>query len=128
MLASIGDRFTGQFIDGLCALAVGTGVFVTMRHMGFSLEWSLVAWVLYLLLCDALPGGQSLGKRVTKIAVVRVRDGAPCGLWRSLVRNTSLIVLGVFDCVPLVGRERRRIGDYIAGTKVVRCTGVHSPR
>jgi len=118
-LASIGSRFTAQFIDGLVAIAFGVATYVVARSFAWPLEWLFVAWLLYILFCDALPKGQSLGKRFTNIAVVHAATGKPCTVWRSFVRNISLVVLGVFDLVLLVGRSRRRLGDYLAGTKVV---------
>jgi uncharacterized RDD family membrane protein YckC len=36
------------------------------------------------------------------------------------VRNLSLAVLGIFDCAPIAGKKRRRVGDYLAGTMVVK--------
>jgi uncharacterized RDD family membrane protein YckC len=119
-LATISSRFTAQFIDGLVAMALAIATYAAAKSFGFALEWLFVAWLVYLLLCDALPRGQSLGKIVTKIAVVHVRTGEPCTLWRSLVRNLSLAVLGVFDCAPIAGKRRRRVGDYLAGTMVVK--------
>jgi len=118
-LASISSRFTAQFIDGLVAMTLAIATYLAAKNLELALEWLLVAWFAYLLLCDALPRGQSLGKIVTKIAVVHVRTGEPCTVWRSLVRNLSLAVLGVFDCAPIVGKKRRRVGDYLAGTMVV---------
>lgn len=77
-----------------------------------------MGWLLYLLLCDGLPGGQSLGKRLTKISVVHVTTGKPCSYWQSCARNFTM-VLGVFDAVFIVGKQRRRLGDYLGRTKVV---------
>jgi uncharacterized RDD family membrane protein YckC len=118
-LASISSRFTAQFIDGLIAMTLAAATYVAAKELELALEWLLVVWIAYLLLCDALPKGQSLGKIVTKIAVVHVRTGEPCTLWRSVVRNLSLGILGMFDCAPIVSKKRRRIGDYLAGTMVV---------
>lgn len=118
-LASIGSRFTAQFIDSLIAIGLAVATYIAAKSFGLALGWLFVVWLAYLLLCDALPRGQSLGKIVMKIAVVHVRTGEPCSVWRSLVRNLSLAVLGIFDCAPIVGKGRRRVGDYLAGTVVV---------
>lgn len=117
--ASIGNRFTAQFIDGLFAMGLALATYWVAKVRGMAPDWIIVVWFVYLMLCDALPRGQSLGKKVVKIAVVRADTGAPCNLWRSLVRNLSLAVLGIFDCLPLIGARRRRVGDYLAGTVVV---------
>lgn len=119
-LASIGERFTAQFIDGFVGLAVGAGVYYVAAKLDLPLELAFVGWILYLLLCDGLPGGQSLGKKVTKSSVVHIESGLPCGYFRSIVRNISLMLLSIFDWIFIVGRQRRRLGDYLAQTKVIR--------
>ncbi len=119
-LASIGDRFTAQFIDGLAAFAVGAVFYYSAKALGWPLELAFVGWLLYLLACDGLPGGQSLGKRITKSSVVHVETEQPCTYWRSTLRNFSLMILGAIDVVFIVGKSRRRLGDYLARTKVVK--------
>ena len=119
-LASIGDRFTAQFLDGLVAFAVGAVIYFGAKAAGLPLQMSVLAWFLYLLFCDGLPGGQSIGKKITKSSVVLVKTGLPCGYMRSCVRNFCLIVLGIFDWIFIVGKQRRRLGDFLAGTRVIR--------
>ncbi len=119
-LASIGDRFTAQFIDGLVALAVGVAMYLGAGAVNLPLELAFLAWFLYLLFCDGLPGGQSIGKKFTKIAVVNVETGQPCNYMQSCVRNICLIILGLIDCAFIVGKQRRRLGDFLAKTRVVR--------
>lgn len=122
-LASIGDRFTAQFIDGLVAIGLGAGLFYLARMFGWPLGLAILGWLAYLILCDALPKGQSIGKMITRIAVVHVETEQPCTVWRSFVRNLSMVALGIFDAVFIVGKQRRRFGDYLAGTKVVSNAG-----
>lgn len=119
-LASIGDRFTAQFLDGLVALAVGAAVYFVADVVGLPLELAFLAWFLYLLLCDGLPGGQSIGKKFTKSSVVHMETGQPCSYMQSVARNFCLLVLGFVDCVFIVGKQRRRLGDFLARTRVVR--------
>ena len=118
-LASIGQRFTSQFVDDLVALAIGVGFFVAAKSLGLPLELSVVGFLAYVFLCDGMPGGQSLGKRFTKTAVVSASTEEPCRYWQSLVRNLAML-LSFIDAVFILGKQRRRLGDYIAGTKVVR--------
>lgn len=61
-LARIGQRFTAQFVDGLVALAVGLVFYGVVKAFMLPLEVAIGGWLLYLLPCDGLPGGQSLGK------------------------------------------------------------------
>ena len=119
-LASIGERFTAQFIDGLVAFAVGVAFYYTAKALSWPIELMFLGWLLYLLVCDALPGGQSLGKRFTKSSVVHVETEEPCRYWQSVVRNFPILVLGVIDALFIVGKQRRRLGDFLAKTKVVK--------
>lgn len=120
VLASIGDRFTAQFIDGLIALALGALIYYIAKSVDWPLEIAFLGWLFYLLVCDALPGGQSLGKRFTRSSVVHIKTEAPCRYWQSVVRNFPILVLGVFDIIFIIGKSRRRLGDYLANTKVVK--------
>jgi uncharacterized RDD family membrane protein YckC len=117
-LASIGKRFTSQFLDDLVAVCVGVIFFLAAKALALPLELAFLGFLSYVLLCDGLPGGQSLGKRLTRTAVVHVNTDEPCRYWQSLVRNLAML-LGVFDAIFIFGKQRRRLGDYIARTKVV---------
>jgi uncharacterized RDD family membrane protein YckC len=123
-LASLGSRLVAQFLDGL----IGGVPFLLLLPLllipGVPEESIVLAAILggafymvYFLFSDGLPGGQSLGKRVMKIAVV-FDDGRPCTYLGSLIRNW-IQILGFFDWVWIFGEKRRRAGDYIAGTWVV---------
>jgi uncharacterized RDD family membrane protein YckC len=117
-LASIGQRFTSQFLDDLVATAVGVLFYFGARALELPLELAFLGFVLYVLFCDGFPGGQSLGKRFTRTAVVHANTEEPCRYWQSLVRNFAMF-LGLIDAVFILGKQRRRLGDYFAGTKVV---------
>ncbi len=85
---------------------------------GLLLQVSTVVFFLYLFFEDAL-GGQSIGKRVMRIAVVGIASRRPCNLFQSLIRNLSIVVFSVFDVLMIVGNKKLRLGDRIAGTVVV---------
>ena len=117
-LARIGQRFTSQYIDSAAALAVAVVFYFLAKMLELANGWVFFGFLLYLLPCDGLPGGQSLGKRVTKTSVVHVVTDKPCTYWQSCVRNSSML-LGVVDAGFIVGKQRRRLGDLLARTKVV---------
>lgn len=70
--------------------------------------------------------GQSVGKRLFKIKVVRT-DGSPVELWRIiLLRNVALQVaaqlcgfVGLIDALMIFGEEQRCLHDLIAETIVI---------
>ena len=84
----------------------------------------LVVMFLYFVLLEGL-GGATVGKRLMRLRVVDV-NGGRAGLIRSLIRN----VLRVVDGLPTLGlvgailiamtADRARVGDLVAGTRVVR--------
>jgi uncharacterized RDD family membrane protein YckC len=71
--------------------------------------------------------GQSIGKRMRHIRVVRT-DGSPASMARILLlRNFIPAIIGSFcglfgiiDALTIFGEERRCIHDLLADTKVVR--------
>ena len=89
-------------------------------------------YALYGGLLEGFANGQTLGKRVLRIRVVR-RDGTPIGVGAALLRNLLLLVdalpfayvLGLF---AMMATERfRRVGDLAAGTVVVYAADVVEP-
>ena len=117
-LATPPSRFVSQSIDGLVAL----GLLLIPTFAGGNNEilgaLGIAGFVGYLLLADALPRGQSLGKRAMGTAVVDSRTGRPCGIGQSVLRN-FLGILGIIDWIFIFGRMRQRLGDMAAGTLVV---------
>ena len=135
VLASRTHRFVAQILDGFTAflpfMLLGL-VIVFVADPDSALAVILVlAGILfaisYHLFCDALPGGQSVGKEVMGIAVVDERTGRPCSVGQSFVRNLLLAVLGLLDWVFIFGGQRRRLGDIVAGTLVVQAAAEPRP-
>lgn len=118
--ASISRRLLAQIIDSVIALLGAVVILLIARALGLSESFGVLAWLLYMLLSDGLPGGQSVGKRVMGIAVLHAGSREACSWGRSFVRNATLLVLGVIDIVFALGRSRRRLGDRLADTVVVR--------
>jgi len=71
----------------------------------------------YLLLRDALPK-QSLGKRLMKLRVVQAGSGVRCTGKQSLLRNLPQLLF-LIDAAFILGERRMRLGDHLAGTRVV---------
>ena len=134
--ASRSDRLIGQIIDALVAaipailvvtLLDGEGTIgrltdINESMLGLSFAERVAAFlsIMYYLLADALPGGQSLAKRWIGTAVVDANSGEPCSVWQSLGRNALLAALGPIDWLFILGERHQRLGDKLAGTIVVR--------
>jgi uncharacterized RDD family membrane protein YckC len=93
--------------------------------VGFNLQglpafaW-FFSWFLLMPLCEGVTG-QTIGKRLLKIRVIKM-DMSPATIGSSLVRH----LFDMIDSIFLIGlviastnKERRRLGDLVAGTVVV---------
>ena len=137
--APMGRRFLAYFIDGLIAsvpmtiigVIVSIAIFLSADTSGDPSALVMVlafgggllgfAWALgYTLLRDGMGNGQSLGKRMFKLMVVRLEDGRPSTKVNSAVRNLIGGVLGFIDIiVALVGQTGQRLGDKLVNTQVI---------
>lgn len=125
--ADAGQRFVAAFIDGL----VGYIPTLLLSFVSYRL-WSLGYLISlgYLLTKDALPeaggylGGQSIGKKLMKIKVVRddTGQGIVGDYVTAIVRQISLMIpiFNIVDALMVLGAERKRFGDKWAKTTVVK--------
>ena len=158
-LASIGNRFLAVAIDHLIqylAIFIVAWAFISFSGLGGSFgssarglieempKWTLAILIIvifllfsgYFVLFEWLWNGQTPGKRLMKLRVIR-EDGRPITFWESLARN----LLRMFDALPWIlppaysvglvvvfaSRRDQRIGDIFAGTVVIRERGTEAP-
>jgi uncharacterized RDD family membrane protein YckC len=148
-LASIGNRFLAAAIDHVIQIVVillVEWIFITAAGVGSTEEgavlglfeseapkWIIAIMVLitfllftgYFILFEWLWDGQTPGKRLLKLRVIR-DDGRPVTLWESIARN----LLRIFDALPglysvgliviFLSSRDQRVGDIFAGTVVIR--------
>jgi uncharacterized RDD family membrane protein YckC len=141
-VAGIGSRFLALAIDSLIQAGIGIGVLIilgtlgwTTRNLGWRGEglWLLAALGLcafllmfgYFAIFEILWNGQTPGKRVVGIRAVK-ETGRPLTPSETVGRNLLRIVdqLPVFYAVgmlvALLNAKNQRLGDFIAGSVVVR--------
>ena len=152
-LASIGNRFLAvaidHFIQYLTVIIVywafvslaGVGSFTAEENPSQILEempkWTMAILIIviflifsgYFILFEWLWNGQTPGKRLLKLRVIR-EDGRPITLWEAIARN----LLRIFDAAPgfaipiysvgliaiFANSRDQRVGDMFAGTVVIR--------
>jgi uncharacterized RDD family membrane protein YckC len=84
----------------------------------------ILGWSLYYYFALESGGGQTLGKKLLKLRVVRA-DGRPAGMREIAVRTVLRVVDGVGGYIVglivmlATGQRRQRLGDLAAGTIVV---------
>jgi uncharacterized RDD family membrane protein YckC len=114
------NRFLGYFIDGLIgyapliilsfiAGATGLNILVTVGYLIF---------FAYILLRDALFGGQSIGKKAMKYIAVKEDGSSLAGDFAaSAMRNVTLFI-PLLDAIFVI-TDKPRLGDTLAKTKVI---------
>ena len=123
-----------SFIQGclLFIILITAGIFSWMLGMWFTLILIFVLDWFYHTAFEILCRGQSPGKRLMGIRVIR-RDGSPVNPGASFLRNLlrfadtfMFLYLIAFICM-LVSPAFRRFGDWVADTMVVYTVNAHSP-
>lgn len=133
-LIGVGERFAAFLIDGLILLTYMTIMenLVNISTIFDTDDWTrqgflglfLLPAFFYSLLCHIIFGGQTVGKMLFNIKVVRL-DGAPTQWYNLLVRWMLRIVdiwlffasIGVLSI--LLSDKKQRVGDAAAGTVVI---------
>lgn len=152
-LASIGNRFLAVAIDHFIqymSIFIVAWIAFSMAGMGTATlsdaadnifsempKWTVALMILaiflifsgYFILFEWLWNGQTPGKRLLKLRVIR-EDGRPITLWEAVTRN----LLRIGDAVPgfvvpvysvgliaiFLSNRDQRLGDIFAGTVVIR--------
>ena len=136
-IASIGERFLAFIIDNVIMAVYAFLIlylFFGVFNLGYVLDgldyWSegavysvlLFPTVIYPLVLESLMEGQTLGKKVIKIRVVKI-DGYQASFGDYLIRwvfrviDVSFLVVGFI--VMIVTKNNQRFGDIAAGTAVI---------
>ncbi|HEY0080852.1 MAG TPA: RDD family protein [Pyrinomonadaceae bacterium] len=150
-LASIGNRFLACAVDHTLQMLAIVAVVIVLTWTGnlTSLQdklteapkWVLVVlilsvfliWSSYFAVFETFWNGQTPGKRWLKLRVIR-EDGRPVTFWEASTRN----LLRIFDMMPapfysvglacvFVSQRDQRVGDFVAGTVVVREREAQAP-
>jgi uncharacterized RDD family membrane protein YckC len=140
-IAGIGSRFMAALVDVLIYFVMAVALALifsqvvqrieeadptlasTLTAIYFVVSFALY-WVYYIVF-ELVWGGQSPGKRLVKLRVVRL-DGTPASAVQIIIRNVGRLVdifpgfYAVGLTVMFLNDQSRRLGDFAAGTLVVR--------
>lgn len=119
-LASIPKRFAAKLIDTLgIVILIGIPLTNLGDDPAADSHYKAAFFIIfstYFLFSDGV-FGQSVGKRLMKIKVVKNETNKSCSFGQSFWRNLSAIFL--WDWFFALGKKRMRLGDMIANTQVV---------
>lgn len=127
-LASVGERIAAHVLDYLFF----TGYFIICMIMISNVSGRITLIILlalplllYDLICEYMMEGQSWGKKIIKIKVIKM-DGTRLGFFSCFIRWMFRIIDNVFlfggisSLVIIVNGRGQRLGDLVANTTVVR--------
>jgi uncharacterized RDD family membrane protein YckC len=129
-VASIGDRILAHLLDQVIKLvfAVATGVLLFYSNVEAVWIWITLIGLpllLYSVLFEIFMNGQTPGKRILRIKVIRL-NGTPATVGNFILRWIfALIDFGILSgaiavIVIAVGGKGQRLGDVVAGTSVIK--------
>lgn len=136
-LATLKDRFFAALIDGAIAIMIALGgIFTASWIVGdvFGEDGSLlmvvrfipiITFMGYHLVSEIVANGQSWGKKLMGLKVVRL-DGAEAGLSDYLLRAIfhiidSIFSLGILAAMMIASSQKKqRLGDMTANTTVIK--------
>jgi uncharacterized RDD family membrane protein YckC len=129
-LASIGDRILAYLIDRVILILYSVALLAVLAQAGINNVWIWIVflglpWLGYSLAFEVLMNGQTPGKRVMNIQVVKL-DGTPATIGSYLLRWIFALVdfyimSGVVAVVCIaMGEKGQRVGDVVANTTVVK--------
>ncbi len=136
-LATLKDRFLATLIDGMITMMLSLGIIFTASWIVgdvFGEDGSLlmvvrfipiITFMGYHLISEIVANGQSWGKKLIGLKVVRL-DGAEAGLSDFLLRAIFHIVdtifsLGILAAMMIASSQRKqRLGDMTANTTVIK--------
>ncbi|WP_426136428.1 RDD family protein [Pseudomonas sp. PWP3-1b2] len=123
-LAGLGRRLGGQWIDSLITLFLLFVVGRAAEFVGVAPDAvAILAFgsaAAYYLFSDAMPNGQSIGKKLLGMSVIDERSYLSCNLFQSFMRNVTTPILSILDWIFIFFGSRKRLGDMLASTIVVR--------
>ena len=128
------------FLSRLIGKAIDLIIVIALASLPLGPAGPLAA-LLYILICDGLKGGRSLGKRVVGLRVINTTTGVVADFKDSIIRNSTLGFPVFFSLIPIVGwilaivigipilaievylmtrlDQQARLGDTMADTKVL---------
>ncbi len=129
-VASVGDRILAHLLDRVILVVLILALWALLYSLDIDENWVAIVvlglpFLLYTLLFEIFMNGQTPGKRVLNIKVIRL-NGTPATVGDYVLRwifaFVDMGILGGAIAVILVaaGGKGQRLGDIVAGTSVIK--------
>jgi uncharacterized RDD family membrane protein YckC len=131
-VASVGDRILAYLLDLLILIVFSIAVSLLLIYGEMEAYWVWILllglpWLLYALLFEIFMDGQTPGKRVLNIKVIRL-DGTPASIgdytlrWIFALIDLKFLSGAIAVILIAAGGKGQRLGDMVAGTSVIKQT------
>lgn len=129
-VASVGDRILAHLLDRVILIVLILALWALLYSLDIDEEWVAIVvlglpFLLYTLLFEIFMNGQTPGKRVLNIKVIRL-NGTPATVGDYVLRWIFAFVdMGILGGAIAVisiaaGGKGQRLGDIVAGTSVIK--------
>lgn len=129
-VGSVGDRILAYLFDRLILIVYAIAIAATLMKLEIDQPYVWLTllggpWLFYSLLFEIFMDGQTPGKKILKIKVVRL-DGTPATIGDFLLRwifafvDIFLLSGAIAVVMVAMGGKGQRLGDVVAGTSVVK--------
>ncbi|HWA34726.1 MAG TPA: RDD family protein, partial [Cyclobacteriaceae bacterium] len=129
-VASVGDRILAYLLDQLILVVFVIVMIAFYYNVKMEITWIWIVtvgapYILYHVMFEIFMNGQSPGKRVLNIRVLRL-DGTPASVGNYVLRwmfafiDIQLMSGLIAILVIAIGEKGQRLGDLVAGTTVVK--------
>lgn len=129
-LASVGDRIIAHLLDGFFLVLYSIAMMLALVGMEVEIWWIYLVLIgfpilFYSLFFEILMDGQTPGKRLMKIKVIRLDGteptiGAYILRWLFRIVDFHLMTQAVAIIAIAAGGKGQRVGDMVAGTSVIK--------
>lgn len=132
--ASIGTRLVARGIDAIIVVAYAIGIILLMEQAITINRYYIFVFlpaILYSFLFELFNNGQSLGKMIMHIKVVKIDGSTPTigdYFMRWLLQIIDIDMMGVGALAILLTKNSQRLGDLAAGTMVIKLNNYRNCR